>query len=90
MPGTYGPVIKPTSVSTRPTVGGSTTGAPGPGSSGIGVGIRLPFGYQPKLGGEETSKAKGGKVKKMAKGGSTASKRADGCCTKGKTKGKFV
>lgn len=27
-------------------------------------------------------------VKKMAKGGSTASKRADGCCTKGKTRGK--
>jgi len=36
------------------------------------------------------SKKKGGKVKKMAKGGSTASKRADGCATKGKTKGKFV
>lgn len=35
-------------------------------------------------------KAKGGKVKKMAKGGSTASKRADGCATKGKTKGRFV
>jgi len=39
--------------------------------------------------------AKGGKVKKkpvkkMAKGGSTASKRADGCATKGKTKGRFV
>ena len=33
---------------------------------------------------------KGGEVKKMAKGGSTASKRADGCATKGKTKGKFV
>jgi hypothetical protein len=33
---------------------------------------------------------KGGKVKKMAKGGSTASKRADGCATKGKTKGKMV
>lgn len=33
---------------------------------------------------------KGGKVKKMAKGGSTASKRADGCATKGKTKGRFV
>lgn len=33
---------------------------------------------------------KGGKVKKMAKGGSTASKRGDGCATKGKTKGKFV
>jgi hypothetical protein len=26
----------------------------------------------------------------MAKGGSTASKRADGCATKGKTKGRFV
>ena len=39
--------------------------------------------------------AKGGKVKdskpkKMASGGSTASKRGDGCATKGKTKGKFV
>lgn len=34
--------------------------------------------------------AKGGKVKKMAKGGSTASKRADGCATKGKTKGRMV
>jgi hypothetical protein len=32
---------------------------------------------------------KGGKVKKMAAGGS-ASKRADGCATKGKTKGRFV
>jgi hypothetical protein len=33
---------------------------------------------------------KGGKVKKMAKGGSTASKRADGCATQGKTKGRFI
>ena len=32
----------------------------------------------------------GGAVRKMAKGGSTASKRADGCATKGKTKGRFV
>lgn len=32
---------------------------------------------------------KGGKAKKMAHGGS-ASKRADGCATKGKTKGRFV
>lgn len=31
----------------------------------------------------------GGAVKKMAKGGS-ASKRADGCAIRGKTKGKFV
>lgn len=37
---------------------------------------------------------RGGKVKKMASGGmtsktSSASKRADGCCTKGKTRGKM-
>jgi len=32
---------------------------------------------------------RGGKVKKMASGGS-ASSRADGCCTKGKTRGKMV
>jgi hypothetical protein len=38
----------------------------------------------------EAMMRKGGKVKKMAKGGSTASKRGDGCATKGKTKGKFV
>ena len=33
-----------------------------------------------------------GKVKKMAKGGSvsSASKRADGCATKGKTKGRII
>jgi hypothetical protein len=39
--------------------------------------------------GTKLSLAKGGKTKKMAAGGS-ASKRADGCCTKGKTKGRFV
>ena len=38
----------------------------------------------------EPTMRRGGKVKKMAKGGSTASKRADGCATKGKTKGRFV
>jgi len=34
----------------------------------------------------------GGRVKKYSGGGSTssASKRADGCATKGKTRGKFV
>jgi hypothetical protein len=37
-----------------------------------------------------TTMKRGGKVKKMAKGGSTASKRADGCATKGKTKGRMV
>lgn len=33
---------------------------------------------------------KGGKVKCMSKGGSTASKRADGCATKGKTRGRMI
>ena len=37
-----------------------------------------------------TMMRKGGKVKKMAKGGSTASKRGDGIATKGKTKGRFI
>jgi hypothetical protein len=32
----------------------------------------------------------GASVKKMASGGMTASSRADGCCTKGKTRGKMV
>jgi hypothetical protein len=32
----------------------------------------------------------GRSVKRMAKGGMTASKRADGCATKGKTKGTMV
>lgn len=33
---------------------------------------------------------KGRGVPGFSKGGSTASKRADGCATKGKTKGRFV
>jgi hypothetical protein len=33
---------------------------------------------------------KGGVVKKMAAGGSVASRRADGCATRGKTKGRMV
>jgi hypothetical protein len=51
-------------------------------------------GTRPLVGEEASEGAptmrRGGKVKKMAKGGSTASKRADGCATKGKTKGRFV
>jgi hypothetical protein len=43
----------------------------------FGVGASMPF-------------KKGGAVKKMAKGGSTASKRGDGCAIKGKTKGRIV
>ena len=36
-----------------------------------------------------TGAKRGGSIKKMAKGGS-ASRRADGCCSKGKTRGRFV
>jgi len=41
---------------------------------------------------ETVGMRKGGRIKKYAKGGSasSASKRADGCATKGKTRGKFV
>jgi hypothetical protein len=40
----------------------------------------------------ESMKAKGGKIKGYAQGGSvsSASKRADGCAERGKTKGRFI
>jgi hypothetical protein len=43
-------------------------------------------------GGAPPTMRRGGKVKKKASGGSvsSASKRADGCAVKGKTRGKFV
>ena len=53
-------------------------------------------GAKEGMGGKELEKAmnkkKGGAVKKYAKGGSvsSASKRADGCATKGKTKGRII
>jgi hypothetical protein len=71
------------------------TGAPLPSGMGMGGGQPAPpsrtSGNMPMptmAGGMK----KGGKVKKMAKGGSvsSASKRGDGCATKGKTKGRFV
>lgn len=59
-------------------------------SGGLGRGLIGKEGA-PKLGvSGRLDFKKGGKVKKMAAGGSTASKRADGCATKGKTKGRFV
>ena len=45
----------------------------------------LPKGYE-----NAKPVKKGGMIKKMAKGGMTASSRADGCCTKGKTKGRMI
>lgn len=50
------------------------------------MGQKAPRGYGASF---KTDFKKGGKVKKMASGGS-ASKRADGIATKGKTKGRFV
>ena len=83
--GTYGVRV--------PVGGGATIGA-GLGSGAVGgrgavggVGVKIPTTTFATL---IKRKAKGGKVKKMAKGGSTASKRADGCAVKGKTKGRFV
>ena len=77
----FGP--QPSAPRSGVSVGGVGTAIPtlGGGSMGSGVGVRGKFSFK-----------KGGKVKKMAKGGSvsSASKRADGCATKGKTKGKFV
>jgi len=70
-----GPRITPTAINQPRSTLGSLTGT------------GAPKGYGVKL---STSFKKGGKVKKMAKGGSTASKRGDGCATKGKTKGRFV
>jgi len=72
--GMYGP---------RTTVGNTTIGA------GFGSGA---VGGRGAIGGigATTRFKSGGKTKKMAKGGSTASKRADGCAQRGKTKGKMV
>jgi hypothetical protein len=43
-----------------------------------------------KLSEERGGYKKGGAVKKMAKGGSTASKRADGIAVRGKTRGRNI
>ena len=73
--GSTGPRFEPAVLSQSRSTLGNLTGARNP--SAVGVRFSTPF-------------KKGGKVKKMAKGGSTASKRADGCAVKGKTKGRFV
>ena len=52
------------------------------------VAEEAPAGAMMRKGGKVKKKPMA--VKKMAKGGSTASKRGDGCATKGKTKGRFV
>lgn len=67
---------------------GLGSGAFGGRGATFGAGMKIPVGRQETAAVKKN--AKGGKIKKMAKGGSTASKRADGIATKGKTKGKMV
>ena len=74
------PAVMPAVVRQPQTTLGNLAGARAP--KGYGASFRMGFA--------EGGKAKAKPVKKMAKGGSTASKRADGCATKGKTKGRFV
>ena len=73
------PPVNPT-----PVVGGQVRPRPtGPMTPVLGGG-KAPASVAPMM-----MKKKGGAVKKMAAGGS-ASKRADGCAQRGKTKGKIV
>jgi hypothetical protein len=68
--------------------GGGTTQSANPLQSSSGMGLGASNAAYMAKGGKVKSKAK---VKKYAKGGSvsSASKRADGCATKGKTKGRI-
>ena len=62
------------------------------GAKAYGASFRMGYAKGGKAGDEPTGGKKRTKAKKYAKGGSvsSASKRADGCATKGKTKGRFV
>lgn len=60
------------------------------GAKAYGASFRMGYAEGGKAGDEPTGGKKRTKAKKYAAGGSTASKRADGCATKGKTKGRFV
>jgi len=60
---------------------------------GMGTMLGSPrYKAQPAMGKIEPGASPYGEPTKMKKGGSvgSASKRADGCCSQGKTKGKFV
>ena len=98
-PTLQGPRPRTPVVSTRPMFG-SNAATPKPASLAPVVSTRPPAPaptgpMTPVRGGGmapasvATMMKKGGKVKCMAKGGS-ASKRADGCATKGKTRGRMI
>ena len=81
---TFGPAV----ISQPQSTLGNLVGARSP--KGYGASFRTGFAKGGKADGEPTGGKKKSKAKRYAAGGSTASKRADGCATKGKTKGRFV
>ena len=80
--------IVPAVIRQPQTTLGNLAGARSP--KGYGATFRGNFAKGGKAEGEPTGGKKKSKAKRYATGGSTASKRADGCATKGKTKGRFV
>ena len=88
MPAKSRMAVAPAVVRQAPSALGSMMGDKG--SKGYGAMFRGGFARGGKADGEPTGGKKRTKAKKYAAGGSTASKRGDGCATKGKTKGRFV
>lgn len=82
------PAIVPAVIRQPQTTLGNLAGARSP--KGYGATFRGNFAKGGKAEGEPTGGKKKSKAKRYATGGSTASKRADGCAIKGKTKGRFV
>ena len=84
--------MSPTVIKTPAPYMGSTAGAP-PKAYGVTLKKRFKEGGKASVAeavhNHERAKHKGQPLTKLAKGGA-ASKRADGCCSKGKTKGKMV
>ena len=85
--------MSPTTISQPSSTLGSMTGGGPPRGYGIKLTKRFKEGGKTSAAEavhkHERAKHKGQPLTKMAKGGS-ASKRGDGCCSKGKTKGRMV
>jgi hypothetical protein len=90
LPPRGGMPVTPAVVGQQPSALGSLMGDRG--AKGYGARFRMGFAKGGKADGEPTGGKKRTKAKKYATGGkvSSASKRADGCATKGKTKGRVV
>jgi hypothetical protein len=75
----------------RPAMGGGMSGMRMPAPQGMGGMGRAPAGSFNPLVGKQIPAGQGGAPSRMAKGGvASASKRADGCAIRGKTKGRFA